>query len=98
MDPIGALIAVAAVFTPVIVYFVRSPHRPDTQEILMMSVGWLLTMMVLAFIARWLMPGVAGYVLMAIAWIAASWYAWSQAQKERVAKSSNTSREHASNQ
>ena len=97
MDPIGALLAVAAAFAPVILYLVRSPHRPDTQEILMLSVGWLLAMMALAFIARWFMPGVVGYVLIGIAWVVASWYAWSQAEKERAEKSSKESSEHAPN-
>lgn len=87
MDPLGAVVAVAVAFAPVVIYLVRSSHRPDTQEILMLSVGWLIVMMVLAFIAQVLIRGITGYALMAIAWVAASCYAWVQAGKERIEKS-----------
>lgn len=88
MELLGALLAVGGAFTPVVLYFARSPHRPDTQEILMLSVGWLLIMMVLAFVSRWLIPDAAGYTVMGVAWVGASWYAWLRAEKERAVKSS----------
>lgn len=82
-----ALIGVAAAFLPVIIYLVRSPHMPDTQEVLMLLLGWLLVMMVLASIARWLLNGTAGFLLFAAIWIGASYYAWVESGKERRQKS-----------
>ncbi len=87
MDPIGAVVAVAVAFAPIVIYLVRSSHRPDTQEILVLCVGWLIVMMALAFVAQVLIRGTAGYTLMAIIWVAASCYAWVQAGKEKTEKS-----------
>ena len=80
-----ALVGFAAAFLPVVIYLVRSPHKPDTQELLMLLVGWLLVMIVLGFISR-LLQGSIGYLLFGAVWLGASYYAWVQSGKERSQK------------
>jgi FtsH-binding integral membrane protein len=78
-----ALIGVAAAFLPVVIYLMRSPHKADTQEVLMLFLGWLLVMMVLASIANWFFQGPIGYFLFGAVWLGASYYAWTKSGRER---------------
>ena len=85
-----ALIAVALMFLPAIIYFVRSPIRPDQIDVLIALLGIFLGLALIIYLGNFLFPPRQGYWIAFAGWILMCVYSWNISGKEREEKSSKS--------
>lgn len=79
-----ALIVVALIFLPAIIYFTRSPRRPNNADVLGALLGIWLGSTVLMYVGNWLVPKSGGYWFAGLGWIAMLAYAWKESSDEKA--------------
>ena len=71
-----ALLALALLFLPAIIYFVRSPYRPSNADVLTSLLGIWIGLTVLIYVGNWILAGVGGYWAAGIGWLFLCGYSW----------------------
>jgi len=84
MDAAGAIFVMALMFLPAILFFVRSPGKPDNGDVLMALVGISVTLTILAYLGNWLLPKNGGYWIAALGWLLMLAYAWTESGRRRA--------------
>ena len=77
-----ALVAVALLFLPAIVYFVRSPYKPQNADVLGYLLSIFLLLTILFYIGNWLFPKTGGNWFAVIGWLIMCINAWLQSGHE----------------
>ncbi|NMG31271.1 hypothetical protein [Aromatoleum evansii] len=71
-----AVIAIALLFLPVIIYFTRSPSRPSNADVLSALLGIWLGLTTLIYLGNLFAPKIGGYWFAGLGWVGMLAYAW----------------------